>query len=361
VTVNFRSFRQDGSRSFWLSQLGTLSGVTYSTSFDGGPVTAQIGFEQAVNFDHEALSFGRRIRAYAGTFPVWGGEIDSPLRGQPWAISCQGIASTLAQYAAETAVASQTANIYDLATVIPNATGRGAPFTLPATAYPATGTGPEGSITCDDAMAEAVSQGAHWQMNYAGVITMTNSLPTVPTLVVFPGDTPGGRSGDGYANAVVGQYQFTDGSYHYDGGAGTTPANTAEIARWRRRELIQDLTGLGEITTDQAIGAYRAQLALVGATPPWTSPITVGVGQIFTPAGAPVDPAVVPALPPTLVQVRLVDPDTLGNGQLPQFVIGQAAYDGNTNTVQITPYQSARTDFLAALVQSKRLAVKAFS
>lgn len=91
---------QTGGTGYPLHALGVVGGITYSSAWGGGCLTAEWDLGVGSRFSHQALTPGRKVRIFDGVLEVWRGILSDSDRGVPWRMHARGLASLCAQYAA---------------------------------------------------------------------------------------------------------------------------------------------------------------------------------------------------------------------------------------------------------------------
>jgi hypothetical protein len=192
-------------------------------------------------------------------------------------------------------------------------------------------------------------------MNLHGQPWYTNSdgsffwfaWPTTVTYVLIALSAGGGRTRDGMVTDVAARYN-NSGASNVDT-ISAFSGNSILRSVLGRKEKVLDLSSNGNITTTNATAAITNEINLSGQRAAWTGTWNAPRGALRTLGGAVVDPALV--LPGQVVKVQLADGGLYGETSLtaPQFVIAQTSYDHDSDSVNLTPLQSAKNDLATAL------------
>ena len=339
-----------GGDRYFLDHLGLLSGVTYGTSYSGGPTTFQCSLQVDPSFSHRALAGGRILSVPLAGGVVWGGKMNQPQRGAPMSISAVGMAGLAKSFAAVNGSSNGSALALD--TVVDAARGRGLPWLRPATlGTPTTGTGVQasGSIMLDEALkAGAQALGKAWKLTAtgAGWAVSMETPPTVPTLMFLATQPIFASVLDGFASAEAVLYDAD-----VSGNTGVqVVTDAAAAARWGAAEKILDITQQGMVSSAQATAQGTADLAANTPRLRVTDPFTVLPGQLLTMGGAPVDLASVAAGVVVRMQAVVLGREAMTSQAGPlDVLIGETSYAADVDTLTLTPVGEARSDVLAAL------------
>lgn len=335
-----------------LGREGNVGQVQFNSTCPGGPTQLTANLYAPRNVNPQAFQLGNRLVALVGTCIAWAGTLDIPQRpqfGQPWAITAIGTGAEGKRYARSTASLAMGA-------IVDAQIARGLNWSRPASIPDLPGTAVTATFTfttLDGLLSQYDTAGTLWQVYPTFVATSVNvlghvgvlktfSMPTTPTLLVSARGTPGGRTLDGYTNEYYGSYIDSGGVQH----GISTAAPTDQFGVYDG-----ELDMGGTFTLTQANAVLAALVARYGIVPSWTAPVVARAGQIRTLTGGQVAPGLIQ--PGVMVQLSVVDPDSAGiAGKFsPQFVVGETAYDSDSDTVTLTPIQSASQTLVGALTR----------
>jgi hypothetical protein len=343
-----------GTNRVWLDRLGVgpsiIDGLRYATSCPGGDTNASMNLHAVPNLTHVGLRPGRKIVIESGAAIRWQGKLDDPNRpvnlGDPWQLSCTGLAGLLATDQWDTA-----GNGFNLNNGVDAAITRGLPW-LRTASLPTAGSTPQSQLSLDRAF-HLVGQatGTVWSVAPSGLVTMA-APPTVPTYALRA-TQPLSPKIVGWTQAV-GTYQASSSTAGW-----VTTSNTTAVGKFGAREGAYDMTGLGILVAGTASSYLATWLAANLAAPSYTDQIVVQHGQLrtITPAagghpqamGGPVDLGIVRA--GCLVQIFDADPshaNLITPGAM-SFLVGGTDYDVDHDTLTLTPVGYQGQDFLGII------------
>jgi hypothetical protein len=175
--------------------------------------------------------------------------------------------------------------------------------------------------------------------------------PTTPTFHVTPGAAALGVADDDYASTIKVRYlDSTTGTY-----LTRTASNAQTAAKFGVRQMVQDITDRGAMTSSTAQNVADQVLALFGGRLGWTNGITVTSNEILTTGGVPASLSLVSEAAGDGVMVRLhgIYNDLLEyNGQTwLDIIIGEAKYVDGASTIDLSPMGLAPRD-LASVIEA---------
>jgi hypothetical protein len=366
----------------WLGQIAHVNGLNYSYVYPGG--CDQMSFNLACEPDYrtDALNPGRIIQAFRGGSCVWEGYL---LEATPTATGWQCTANGNSTYATNY-VAYYPSNDWTADIPINYAINRGLRWTNPGIGSPSgIYLGPvqdSGSIMISDFLSLLCTGGTlgwnltppafstipagPWILSVAPMpMDVTGTLTQSPTLMLATTD-PAGRTLNGTYNTICIKYEFAA-----DKAATSTKAATSatyaytfadipsSVAKYGRQEYYIDASTAGLNSSDAnpspLTAAQAQQVALNILTKyvraNWGGTFTAGPNSLMNIGGTPVD------LGTNLCgQVcKLVLNDAPYGGEVTmgptEFLIGAYAYDEDSLTATITPYQAVGAD-IASLVSA---------
>jgi hypothetical protein len=198
---------------------------------------------------------------------------------------------------------------------------------------------------------------AGWGVNKWKRTDLITAKPRRPPDLFLVNTNPVGRTIVADYNTIILYYQVTGDSTATSTAtsvsatfATTFVDNPASVAAHGRMEYYLDISNAGNMTAASAQAIGRNVLAkYIRAN--FTSAFAVQPGQLLNPGGFPVDlgcnwiGSVV-----TVQGVSAAQGGEVGLAPL-TFIIGQYAYDDDTQTAQVTPYQNVKAD-IASVVAS---------
>lgn len=348
------TYAPDGSQGTYLGSLGHVAQLKYSFACPGGADQMSCTLFTSARYRHAAMNPGRIVQVIRGSGAVWDGKLDDAVYtpGAGWGILAHGAGTFGSDY---DAVYTTWANNPDDA--VNQAITRGLRWVNPGIGSPSGlwlgQKADSGSQTITDLLNLATQKGGlTWYVSSRpqGNVLSVFPLPlssAVPSRVLVSND-PVGRTLGGDVNVVWLRYlidQDAQGPAVYGLTSATEPAS---IARHQRMEEYADLSSAGLRTAGQAqaIGAsilQRYQRAFFSGS------FAVSYGQLLTTGGQPVDLGCEQAG----MLVRLIATDYDFGGEITMypvnFLAGAYAYDDDTCTATVTPFQSLATSFSSLL------------
>lgn len=391
----------------WLGQVGHVAGINYTYSVPGGPDQLTCTLQTEPDYRTDALDPGRVITAHRGGSCIWEGVLTEPVPTPTgWTLTANGCGTYGSNFGAWWQM--DYPDSWSVDGPIDLAIARGLRWSNPGQNNPggAAYLGPvqnPGSLTMTDFMNLLCTGGAlSWQLLQPASASSFPPGPWVINLFPLPTDISGNPiaaapstqlSSDLYAfsrwarsdlsaasarkppdlyivntnpmgrtltadiNTIIVYYQVT---------ADTTATSTApavaatyattfadipaSVARHGRLEYYLDVSSAGVMTQPQAAAIAQNVLGkYVRANFSGTFPVMPG--QLLNVGGYPVDLGCDWCGYMASVQVENF-PAGGEVGFAPiTFQIGQYAFDDDTQTASITPYQNARTDMASVVAQ----------
>jgi hypothetical protein len=327
----FSDAPQGGDR-VWLDGLGIVTGLTYSSTYPGGPDQASWNLLVPEAFEHRALTPGRRIEVINGASRVWRGRLQEPTPGTPWNCAAVGIGAEGTSYRA---YAPTSNNALALNEVVDQAIARGLPWKRSGTLPTETGTNQgSASMTVTDALNQvADDNNLYWRVDATGSLTMGGSPPNA-THLFFAVDTAGARTLNGYVTTIF---------VHYTDSTSKTvktvmSSNAAAAAKFGVIEDEFDLSGVGSMSATHAQQYADSLITKIGPHTYFSDQYTATYGQLCNIGGQPVDLAT--AYAGMDLRVHYVAPSATGEvypGQAADVLIGAVQYDSDNDTLTLTP------------------------
>ena len=327
----------------WVHWIADHSNLVRTMRWPYGDWSLEFDADFYASVAPEALQQGSTVEAYLCGTLVFGGVMDEPgFSGGRFAVAGHNRASETAY-----AVNGSWQAVADLDTAM--AAQRSAGFTrFPAAGSDSTVTGltqlpapTEVNILGGALDQWALLNGRSWWVDSYGVFRH-GAAPEVPALVVDSSALEGiDVATDLQATDIIVGYYKTPGLTY-----ATARAETAGAVH--RRARLVDLTGIGPITTGAAQTYADNLRAAATGKPRFTGSITVAAGQVANLFGVAVHPAQM--LPGRMYRLSgMRDPRT---GALStDVVMGEAVWDEDAGTVQLTPLDADRDDFQASIEQ----------
>lgn len=354
--------KQDLSGLRYLGSLGHLSGLNYSYACPGGcdqlSATLQIS---ALSFP-SAIDMGRQVFVVRGSSIIWTGKLDEP---QPsaagWSLAAHGSGTFGADFAAEytgTWGNGTPDNAVNAAIARnPGIPGGGLAWVNPGIGHPSglwTGQPVDSGAQQIDALLNLICTkgGYTWYVSCTptGNVLSVFPLPTVVTNLLVS-NTPVSRTLGGDVNTIWLRYQSTKDAAANPATFGTTSVTEpGSIAAHGAMETFADLSSAQVLTPSAAQAVGNAVLKRYQRAS-FAGPFVVGPGQLLTTGGAPVDLGAGMPYAPMVVRLMLTDQD-YGGEITPApvtFLVGAYAFDDDSQTATITPFQSLQTDFASLL------------
>jgi hypothetical protein len=332
----------EGTDPRWLGSIGHVSGLTYSYSCPGGADQMQCVLEVPPSFRTPALNPGRMVKIYRGASCVWQGQLNEPVPSvSGWSIAAHGAATMASQFAAYYTT-------WNLNSPVDQAISRGLPWRNPGIAGGWLEQQPDSaSQTVTDHLNMICGKSAQvWQVDQYNILTVGAIPSAVSRLLVST--SPVARTIANDVTTVWLKYTSSD-----DGQGNTTYGLTDafsqdDIDRHGPTEIYADLSSAGVMSSGSAAAVGVKVLARYQRAA-FAGPFTVRFGQYLTTGGTPVDLGCERA---GTVARLLVSDAPFGGEQvtgLIEFVVGAYSYSDDTQTAQITPLTSARSDFASLL------------
>lgn len=337
------SARDSSSRRVYLDSLGTVSGLSWSSTYPGGDASASCTLVVDPNLYSEALVPGASFGVTLGVLDVFGpGYLTTPgVSRDGRQIGATGKAAELKHFAA---VAPTTGNAYALAEVIDAALTRGLSIvrgTLPAT--PTGMTAATGSVTLAEALdAVTLGNGERWVVR-DGVL-LAEATPPAKVLRAVLREDPG-RTVDTYATAVVVLY-LNSGA----GGAAAAVVVQGGSQGKGQREVTLDLTDKGAFTTGNATTFGQNYLARLNTRTAFAGRMELAQGDVYDGTN-PVDNRLLRA--GQQLSLEVANPDRQGEvfGTSVVVTAGEWQVDGLTGTAALTPLETDPDDLAEALTR----------
>lgn len=360
------------TRPIWLGAVGHVTALQYSYSCPGGPDAMSCTLQVPPEYRTEAMNPGRVIQVMRGGGCVWEGILDEPVPSSTgWSIAAYGAGTAGTNFA-------------DIWTTWNNpddhvneAIARGLRWKNPGIGNPAgiylSQQQNSGSESITDFMNLITTGGSLlWDVQEG----QSSSLPAGPPqlrVYQYPTDSSGNPNGTptrlllcttpvartitADINTIVGYYQETPdipATAVTPAIAGTFTTTIVQNAGAARQhgvlEYYLDLSSGGVFTEVQAQSICKNVLSrYVRAN--FAGPFTVGPGQYMNPGGAPVDLGCEHA--GEIAQLIVTDGSyggEVGPGPI-TFLVGEYAFDNDTDSATITPFAGVRTD-MASLVSA---------
>lgn len=336
--------RPDGSGPRWLGALGHVANLTYSYSAPGGADQMSCTLQLPPNYRTDALDPGRRVNIIRGGGVVWSGKLNEPVPAvDGWAVAAHGSGT----FGTDFAAIYTTWNFND---AVNQAIARGLRWSNPSPGITAGWLAQQpdsGSLTITDFLNLITVQSSQlWNIDRWNRLSVFPLPNVVNRLLVST--SPVTRTVSNDITTVFLKYEASD-----DGQGNTTYNVTdafsqADINRHGPVEVYSDLSSAGVMTQAAATAVGTNVLARYQRAS-FAGPFTVRYGQLLTTGGSPVDLGCERA--GTVARLLVTDApfggeDFAGNIT---FIIGAYQYSDETGTAQITPLQSARTDFASLL------------
>lgn len=337
-----RTLRPDGTDPRWLGALGHVVQMQYGSTCPGGADQFSCLLQIPANYRTPALDPGRTVEVYRGGRRQWFGRLNEPTPGTAgWSITAVGSGTLASRYAAYYA----TWNLND---PVNQAISRGLPWRNPGIASGWLSQQPDNaSQTVADHLDMICGKSAQvWQVDRDNNLKVGAIPSVVDRLLVCT--TPVARTIAADITTAWLKYTVAD-----DGQGNTTYALTDsfsqdDINRHGATETYADLSSAGVMSaaTAQGIGANALARYQRAA---FSGPFTVRTGQYLTTGGVPVDLGTERA--GRVVRLLLSDAAYGGEqvtGEI-AFTVGAYSYDDDSQTAQVTPLVSARSDFSGLL------------
>jgi hypothetical protein len=340
----------------WLGQIGHVNGLKYSWTLPGGPDQLTCNLMVSASTRTPAIDPGRIVQLYQGAGVIWEGVLSEPAPTDTagWTLTAVGAGNYGTNFAA-TYPGTWPTGLPDSA--INAAITRGLRWVNPGVGTP-TGIwlGQEvdsGAQTVTDLLnLNCTYGGLTWSVTVtpAGNILSVFTLPTTVNRLLLVRQ-PAPRTLGGDINVVWLRYESTADDATSGAAAvySTTSATVpASIALHGEREAYLDLSSAGVMTTAAAQAVGNALLQRYQRAS-FAGPFAAGPGDLMTTGGQPTD------LGHNHVGAvaQLVLTDYAYGGEVVlgpvTFLIGSYAYDDDTQTATVTPFQYLDTSFSSLL------------
>jgi hypothetical protein len=336
----------------WLGRYGHITSLQLSHTVPGGPDQLSCILQATTAGRPVAIQAGRQVQAYAGVRCVWDGQLDEPTPGgDGWQIVAHGAGAFGQQFNAHWT--ATWASLGAPSDAVDQAITRGMRWINPGFNPPPSGAWmgqvpDNGSLKISDVLNLLCSRGGlTWQVqrqaggNFLRFITVPVAPVTPTRLLVATG--PVARTMGGVVNAIELRYQASADSSGTASYTTTTVTNPAMIALYGRTEQFMDISNAGTLTSGaaQAVGNWVLNRYQQAA---FAGPFTVYPGQYLTNRGSRIHLATEQA--GEIVRLLVADwGGAVSAGAPVTFLVGSYAYDEETGTAQVTPFNSVRTDF----------------
>lgn len=335
----------------WLSAIGPWSGLKFSTLADGGCGEASWQMLLPHNtVGGSVLKRGAIVEILAAATPLYRGVLSEPEPGDgdAWTFTATGLHTQGDAFLAFDA-ALNASRVPDAA--IDAAIGRGLPWARPSSLSATAFTPTDGTTGLSylgpllDDWAKSVTK--RWGVDAYGNVYAAPD-PTTPSWFMAPGSGRFGLTDDGYASDIY--LRWGDGAGDY----ATAHAGSPDAAaRFGTKELGEDYTDAGAFTSSIAASIAAGELSMGLPRLSWTNTVSPDRWQITDAGGSPAQLWLVRG--GQMVRLQGV-PDDQGRPVLStDFVIGEATYDEDADTLTIAPVgmvsRSSVSDMLASLVE----------
>jgi hypothetical protein len=319
-------------RWVWLSQIGRVTGLSYSHSYPGGPMAADWSLDVPPSAQIPALVQGSTVQIWRGTVMVWAGKVATLERGAPWRITADGIGSA--------AVHEPVPTTGTLDSIVDAAITAGLPWTRPASLSTKSWTGDAGAQDVGSTMLDQVltdvllQEGERWTVTPGGVVSAVTD-PTTPTLLVRA-DTAPPMTLAKYASEVRVKYQSSTGNY-----STRRLVNAAAAARFGRVVATLDVS-YSTMTSSAADTLGNAWLARHAPSMTLSGDLTVTRGQVVTGTGGAVDlPLARPGVMARIAVLPLIRDAMLVPSAAIDLIIGQTTYHADDGTLSLAAVDRA--------------------
>ncbi len=393
------------SRPRWLGQVGHVASLDYTYAIPGGPDQLTCMLQTEPNYRSDAINPGRVVTAHRGGSCIWEGILTEPTpSSKGWQLTANGCGTYGTNFAAWWEL-DDTAS-WSADGPVDFAIARGLRWTNLGLNSPGVYLGPvqnPGSLTITDFLNLLCTGGAlSWQLVQPPSASSFPPGPWVIDIFPLPTDTSGnpiasspasnlssqlytfnrwsradlsstlsrrppdlyivntnpvGRTIRADINTVIVYYQITADQTATSTDAavaatyGTTFADIpSSVALHGRMEYYLDVSSAGVMTQPQAAQIAQNVLAkYVRAN--FSGTFTVQPGQLLNVGGYPVDLGC--NWGGYMASVQVVNAPAGGEvGFAPiTFQIGEYEFNDDTQTANISPYQSARTDMASVIAQ----------
>lgn len=339
----------------WLGSLGSQSGLRFATTYPGGPADFAMTLTVPPSSRrHRAWTPGRRISVWSGGTRVWYGFLEEPSVSDYGVIGLSGvgIASAAARFGAVAPGPSSDYNGLFVDAQVDAAISRGWAVKRVDNTPGLFGAMWGGTVK------DSLDKAAELTGQYWVIVPDTGELhwelaPVQPSFVLWATGQAGGRTLNDTVNALY--PYFADSAA---GGAkkiGSAITSATAITAHGRLEGLLDLTNIGQISAAQAATAATEAFNRQGSRARWSGSFLAAKPALCNIGGAPANPAWVRAGRRLRVWLANIDQGGETSPGPVEFVIGQAEYDDDTETVSVTPLESARSDLFGLLERAGRL------
>lgn len=333
--------RVGGTSGTWLSTLAPVGGIEVDVRWPLGSYQLDFNLLLGPKNRPAVVDGGAICDLLVGGRPVFTGQI-SEVDWSAGKVTASGAARGAESIPALSADLTTPISTPD--TAIDTAIALGWPVNRPAsissTALAA------GDATSDMFMTPALldlwanDNGQRWYVDPAGALR-AGVDPTVPDLYVLPGAGELSWAVAQQATRIIGSYIDSNGITRVSVvGSGTVVHSV-------------DLSNRGVLTSTQATNILN-QILAQSTTGSWVGGVTLAAGQIITPGGLHPSLAKVTRMVGRGLMVRLLghrDPRPGRFSLVTDVVIGQAVWNVDDGTIQLTPIGTVARDF-AAVVES---------
>lgn len=331
----------------WLGAMSHINGLKQSYTYPGGCDQASWTISQPPQWRTDALDPGRIVEIWRGGSKTWEGILDEPVPGATgWSCTAHGNGTYGSSFLAEYTT-------WNMDNPIDRAINRGLRWKKPT--FGAVGwmqtQQDSAAITITDFLNNATIQaGLLWNVDARqGNLLSIAAPPSVlapDRILVCTVPSPRTLAAGlttlwyKYVSAVSGSTQTS---------TITNVLNASLIAKWGALEQTIDMTAAGLLTSTAAANNAKAVLNQYQSAN-YTTAFTVWRGQYLTLGGSPIDLGTETAYPHV---ARLILTDGSYGGEVAQtpvsFVLGAYEYDDDSQTAQITPYQSYKSNLATLL------------
>lgn len=335
--------------------------LVWTTCFPGGDLEATANLYAPPNFNHIALTPGRRAAITCGGAIRWHGTLDEPVRGDPWQLHFTGDSALSSQYAAGSFAYGVPGSPVNPNAFFDDAVGRGLPWTRNAVSLgPPAGVSTNTAQSFDDALAAySRATSMFWTLvpsrtGGAALMLPFAPAPTKPSLIL-ESTQPLNPTMQGYFTQVVVSFNTSITLFGQPPLVFITTVTVSDqpsIDRFGVREGSLDLTSQDVASIAAATAAGQAWLAQNKPQLRYTSPITVQPGQLSIPGGGPVDLMTVRA--GCVVSIVDVDPshDSMTAPGPLNMLVGTTSFDTTSEQLTLTPLGALGQDFESIVYQT---------
>lgn len=334
----------------WLGALGHINGLNWDFIEPGGPNAMSLTIARPPTWRDVALDPGRITEIWRGTSRIWEGILDEGVPDTSgWSLTSHGSGTYGSTYEAHYTT-------WNMDNPIDLAIARGLRWKKPT--FGAVGwlqqQAADASVFIADFLNNnTIQAGLLWRVdarqgNLLSISAPADPIKGVDRLLVCT--VPNPRTLASGLNTLWATYVSAVDS---DSGETTNSTimvqNAASALKYGNLEDTVDLTAAGLMTSGQVTTNMNNVLSqYVRAM--FTQSYSVRYGQYLTLGGSPVDLGCETAFPHV---ARLLLTDGSYGGEVVatpvSFVVGQYAFDQDSETAQVTPYQSYKTDLSTLL------------